>query len=167
MSYSLIGGADGPTSIFVAGKLGSDWISIGGIVIVLLILLPNIIYAFKFKDAVNKCTNKFMNVLEQIGRYGCMFFMVFHIGLRGFGFPSVGCFLIYLFGNIVLLLAYWVIWLLYFGGQKAWRSMALAIIPTCIFLINGVTLVYVPLILCGIAFGIGHIYVTYQNVKAQ
>ena len=71
---SIIGGADGPTSVFLAGELGTkSIINIFGLIIVLLILVPNIIYAIRVKDQENKCQNKIMNILEQIGRYGCMF----------------------------------------------------------------------------------------------
>ena len=37
--------------------------------------------AVKEKNQENKCTNKLMNLVEQIGRYGSMFLMVFNIGL--------------------------------------------------------------------------------------
>ena len=103
MSYSIIGSADGPTSIFLAGKTGSDWINIFGLVFVILLLIPNIIYAFKFRSQKNKCNNKFMNVLEQIGRYASMFLMVFNIGIAEFGFSSAGAFLLYGFGNAFLM----------------------------------------------------------------
>ncbi len=46
---SVIGGADGPTSIFLAGKLGCNWINFFGLIIVVLLLLPNILYAFYFR----------------------------------------------------------------------------------------------------------------------
>ena len=68
-NISIIGGADGPTSVFVAGKLGMNWLSTFGLVLVILLLIPNIIYAVRVKNQKNKCTNKFMNILEQIGRY--------------------------------------------------------------------------------------------------
>ena len=165
MSYSMIGGADGPTSIFIAGKVGVDWINLWGIAIVVLILLPNIVYAIKYRDVKNKCTNQVMNVLEQIGRYGSMFFMIVNIGLLEFAFSTVGSFLTYLFGNVILLLAYWIIWMLYFAKQKAWKSMALAVIPTLIFLISGITLRHIPLVICAIVFGVGHIYVTTSSLS--
>ena len=130
----------------------------------ILILIPNIIYAIKFKDAQNKCTNKFMNILEQVGRYACMIFMVFNVGLAKFGFASVGDFLIYFLGNAILLLAYWIVWILFFSKQSVWKSMALAIIPGCIFLICGVTLRHVLLIISAVVFAVGHIYVTRKNI---
>lgn len=43
ISFSVIGGADGPTAVFVAGKLGTDFsigmIAIGIIFIILIIIL--------------------------------------------------------------------------------------------------------------------------------
>ncbi len=42
------------------------WINIFGAVIVLLMMIPNIIYAIRNKDAKNLCTNRFMNTIEQI-----------------------------------------------------------------------------------------------------
>jgi len=164
MDYGYIGGADGPTSIIIAGQVGGNWLNVFGLVIVILILIPNIIYAIKFKDVKNECTNIFMNILEQIGRYACMIFMVFNVGLAKFGFASVGEFLIYFIGNTILLLAYWIIWILFFIKQSSWKSMALAIIPVCIFLICGVTLRHVLLIISAIIFAVGHIYVTRKNI---
>lgn len=114
-NISIIGGADGPTSVFVAGKLGMNWLNTFGLVLVILLLIPNIIYAVRVKNQKNKCTNKFMNILEQIGRYGCMFLMIFNIGIVESGFPSINAFIIYLVGNTVLMLSYWIIWMLYFN----------------------------------------------------
>lgn len=165
MSYSVIGGADGPTSIFFAEKIGSDWINILGLVFVVLLLIPNIIYAFIFRDQKNQCDSKFMNILEQIGRYSSMFLMVFNIGIAEFGFSSVGVFLLYGLGNTFLMLAYWIVWMFYFHKKSFWKMMALAIIPTCMFVFSGITRGNILLIVSGAVFGIGHVYVTYQNTK--
>ncbi len=165
MSYSYIGGADGPTSVFVAGKLGMSWLNVFGLVFVVLLLIPNVIYAVKYRDVENLCKNKVMNVLEQIGRYGSMFLMVFNIGIAEFGFVSTNAFLIYFLGSIVLMLAYWIIWIIFFVNQSMWNRMALAIIPTLLFLLSGCTLRHILLIITAIVFGIGHIYVTYINAK--
>lgn len=158
---SIIGGSDGPTAVFIAGKLGMDWLNVFGLILVILLLIPNIVYAIKFKDQKNLCTNKFMNILEQIGRYACMFLMVFNIGIAEFG--SVEAFLIYSIGNVALLLSYWIIWMLYFHKQSFGKQIALAILPTCLFLLSGITMRYCLLILFGVVFGVGHVYVTYKN----
>lgn len=158
---TIIGGADGPTSIFLAEKTG--WLNIFGLILVVLLLIPNIIYAIKNKDQENRCANKVMNVLEQIGRYGCMFLMAFNIGIVEFGFGSVEAFLVYLFGNIILMATYWIIWGLYFKKKAYWKQIALAVIPTFLFLLNGITMRHYLLVIFAVIFGVGHIYVTNKN----
>lgn len=165
MNVSVIGGADGPTSIFISDKVGQGWINVFGLVIILLMLLPNIIYVAKSHNIENKCKNKVMNILEQIGRYSSMLLMVFNIGIAEFGFSSVKAFVIYYIGNIILLIAYLLSWILYFKKRTFGISMALAIIPTAIFLLSGITLGHVLLMVSAVIFGIGHVYVTYQNIK--
>ncbi len=165
MNVSVIGGSDGPTSIFVAGKIGPSWLNIFGLVIVILMLLPNIIYAVKIHGIENKCKNKVMNIIEQIGRFSSMFLIIFNIGLAESGFSSVEAFVIYFVGNTIFLIIYWIIWILYFKKMILWKSMTLAIIPTAIFLLSGITLRHYLLVISAIVFGIGHVYVTYQNAK--
>ena len=160
---SIIGGSDGPTAVFIAGKLGIGWLNIFGLILVILLLIPNIVYAIKVKDQKNLCTNKFMNILEQIGRYACMFLMVFNIGIAEFGFGSVVAFLIYGIGNVLLMLSYWIVWTMYFHKPSFGKQITLAILPTCLFLLNGVTMRHYLLILFGLVFGVGHVYVTYKN----
>lgn len=165
MKDNVIGGADGPTSVFVVDKFNFGWINIFGLAIVILMLLPNIIYAVKFRNVVNKCNSKAMNIIEQIGRYLSMILMIFNIGIVEFGFASVGAFIICFIGNTSFLIIYWIIWGLYFKKKNMWKSMALAIIPTAIFLLCGITLRHYLLVTSAVVFGIGHIYVTYQNAK--
>ena len=101
-----------------------------------------------------------MIILEQIGRYASMFLMIFNIGIAEFGFNSVGAFLMYSIGSILLLLAYWTMWLLYSVNKAYWKSMCLAVIPTLIFLLSGITLRHILLIISAVLFGVGHIYIT-------
>lgn len=165
MSGSVIGGADGPTSILLERIVGLRWINIFGLFIVIVMLLPNAIYAVKFRGMKNKCKNKAMIIIEHIGRYASMFLIIFIIGLNKFEFPSPEAFIIYFVGNIILLIAYLIIWILYFKKMTLWKSIALAIIPTAIFLLSGITLRHDLLVISAIFFGIGHVYVTYQNTK--
>ena len=51
----------------------ADWLNIWGLIIVVLMLIPNILYALKAKESTNKCKNKMMNIIEQIGRYVSFF----------------------------------------------------------------------------------------------
>jgi len=160
-SAVIIGGANVPTEIFVSQSAG--WLNVFGLVIVILLLIPNIIYAVREKDAVNLCTNKVMNLLEQLGRYGCMFLMVFNIGLFEFGFASGAAFLAYLIGNAALLPAYYVFWVFYFKKKTFPRQLALAAIPSLIFLLCGITLRHYLLIAFAAVFSFAHIFVTVKN----
>ena len=162
-SIGIIGGADGPTAVFVTRSTGLGWLNGFGLILVVLLLIPNIVYAVKGPRRENRCTNKTMNALEQIGRYGCMFLMVFNIGIAELGFSSVGAFLLYLVGNACLMIAYWVVWILYFCKETNWKQIALAVIPTSLFLLSGITMGHILLIVSGAVFGIGHIYVTSKN----
>ncbi|HKM03852.1 MAG TPA: hypothetical protein VJZ04_04550 [Lachnospiraceae bacterium] len=165
MNDNVIGVVKNPTSIFIAEKIVPNWINIFGLIIVILIMLPNIMYAVKFHDLENKCKNKTMNLIEQIGRYSSMFLIIFHIGIAEFGFASAEAFVIYLIGNIIFIIVYWIIWGLYFKKIVLWKSMILAIIPTAIFLLSGITSRNYLLVISAILFGTGHLYVTYQNAK--
>lgn len=73
--------------------------------------------------------------------------------------------LTYLFANSALLIAYLIIWGFYFKKPSVRKALALAIIPTAIFLISGLTLRHWLLVAAALLFGTGHIYVTYQNHK--
>lgn len=156
---TIIGGADAPTYLFLL----FSWLNLIGLIIVVLMLIPNMVYAFRKKGQENRCRNKLMNILEQVGRYGCMFLMIFNIGITERGFASKGLFIAYLFGNTVLLLSYWIIWALFFRKADYPKQIALAVIPAMIFILNGVTMMYLLLVVFGVIFGVAHIYVTREN----
>ena len=81
------------------------WINLSGACAVVLLLIPNIIYAVKHKGEQNRCENKIMNAAEQIGRYGCIVLMWLPLAVREFGFAGETELLLYLIGNGVLLTA--------------------------------------------------------------
>ena len=139
------------------------FINLMGFVIVAVMLIPNIFFAVRFKNTENRCRNKAINITEQIGRYACFILMFMPLGVWEFGFGSVLAFLVYLFGNGILLFAYLLIWIFYFRRQSVSKALALAVIPTCIFLLSGITMQHHLLIVASIIFGIGHIYVTSKN----
>lgn len=138
-------------------------ISLCNLVIVAVMLVPNIIFAVRFPNRENKCDNKAMNLLEQVGRYGSMALMVLPLGVWEFGFSSVEEFLIWGLGSGGLLLAYLILWIFYFRKESRGLAMALAVIPTCIFLLSGITLRHWLLAAAAVIFGVAHIYVTREN----
>lgn len=141
------------------------WINFSGLIVIVLMLIPNIVYSYKNKDAENKCTNKIINIIEQIGRYSSMFLMIFNIGILEFGFYSKSSFIIWLFSIIILILLYLIFWVAYFRINNFTLAMALAIIPSLIFIGSGFILRHYLLAISGIIFAISHIYITYENNK--
>lgn len=138
-------------------------INVWNIMIIVIMMIPNIIYAVKSPDAVKLPAGRLINVTEQIGRYASIALMVIPLGMRKFGFSSVVASEIYFFGNIVLLFAYLIVWGFYFKKKTLRKASALAILPVCVFLLCGITLRHWLLVAAAIIFGIGHITITYYD----
>ena len=48
-----------------------SWFNVYGLIYVLVILIPNLVFAMRCKDGfVNRWQNKTVETLEQIGRFG-------------------------------------------------------------------------------------------------
>jgi hypothetical protein len=142
------------------------WINVFGAAFVILMLVPNIVYAIKNKDEKNLCTNRIMNIIEQIGRYGCVVLMWLPILVWKFGFASVFEMILYLVGNGILLAAYWIAFAIFMKKKNTKLALTLAILPACIFLLSGVLLRHWLLVGFAVLFTIGHAFVTYKNSES-
>lgn len=128
-----------------------------------VMMIPNIIYGILNKNLENKCKNKSMNIIEQIGRYGCFFLICFHIGLWEKGFASKNIFLIWGTCVLILLFLYLVSWVSYFIHANRFTALTLAILPSILFITSGILMRNYLLLICGIIFSIGHVYITDVN----
>jgi len=139
------------------------WINLFGGIIVVLILIPNIVYALKRRDHDDneKGIPKILAVCEQIGRYSCMILMWLPLFVWKFGFGSSEELLIYLFLNGILILAYYFSWIRYSKKPSLKNGMMLAIIPTVVFLVSGLLLRHWLLVAAAVLFGIAHCRITY------
>ena len=140
--------------------------NIYGLIFVAVIMIPNIIFAIKCKDGFkNKWNNKLVETMEQIGRFSCFVFMIINIPKTSFGWWSDTAFIIYFIGNIVLVTLYCLIWYICFNQNSIFRSLALSIIPSIIFLFSGIMSRSILLILASIIFAPCHIMLSYKNAK--
>lgn len=139
------------------------WINIFGAAIVLIMMIPNVVYVIKNKDEKNLCKNKFMNIIEQIGRYACISLMWLPLLVWEFGFATVTHMVIYVAGNAALLTAYVIIFAIYIKKRNARLALALAILPSAIFLMSGILLCHWLLVGFAVLFAVGHVYVTVKN----
>lgn len=146
-------------------KMG--WINIFGLVFMVIIMIPNVIFALKCKDGFeNRWKNKFIEALEQIGRYGCFAFMVINIPKTWFGWASDEAFALYLIIDAVLVIAYCVIWAVCFKKNSVFRALSLSIIPSVIFLFSGIMSRSVLLMISAIIFAPCHILISYKNARS-
>lgn len=147
-------------------KMG--WINIFGLVFMVIIMIPNVIFALKCKDGFeNRWENKFIEALEQIGRYGCFAFMAINIPKTWFGWASDEAFALYLIIDAVLVIAYCVIWAVCFKKNSVFRALSLSIIPSVIFLFSGIMSRSVLLMISAIIFAPCHILISYKNAKTD
>ena len=139
------------------------WINVFGAVIVVLMLIPNIVYALKNKGEKNLCANRFMNIVEQVGRYACIALMCLPLLVWKFGFASVLDMMLYMACNGLLIAAYWITFAFYMKRRSVRLALVLAVLPACIFLLSGILLQHWLLAGFAVVFALGHIYVTYKN----
>lgn len=143
-----------------------EWINIFGTLIIVVIMVPNIVYALKCKDGfINKWNNKGVELIEQIGRFGCFGFMVVNIPGTWFGWWSDEAFAIYLIANSMLIMCYCLIWIICFRKNTVFKALALSIIPSIVFMFSGVMSRSVLLIVAALLFAPAHILISYKNVK--
>lgn len=142
-----------------------NWINIFGGVIVLLILIPNIIYALKNKEETPEKSNIIIRIIEQVGRYACMLLMIVPLFVGEFGFSPLEFMFNYLIGNLILLVFYYIFWVLFAKNKSLNKALALAAIPTLIFINSAISVKHWTLLVFALLFGASHIYITYKNSK--
>lgn len=145
-----------------------EYINLFGLVFMVVIMVPNIIFAIRNKDGfINRYQNKALEAVEEIGRYGCFVFMIFRIPSLTFGWWSHEAFTIYLVVDVILILLYCLIWALCFRKESLFRSLSLSVIPSIVFLFSGIMMRSILLILFSLLFAPSHITISVKNVKAR
>ena len=143
-----------------------DWFNIFGLIFIVFIMIPNIIYAIKCKDGfANKWQNRTVELLEQIGRFGCLGFMIINIPGTCFGWWSDEAFAVYLIVNMIVVLLYCIIWIICFKKNTVFRALALSVLPSLIFLFSGIMSRSILLVVSVVIFAPCHILISYKNVE--
>ena len=139
-----------------------NWINMAAVVWLVLI---NVIVARKgLSDSYNN-KHSIVNILEQIGRYGCMVLMILPVFTSGwkFGFDSVVEMLIWISLTILLLAIYSFFWVKKANGN-VFVFYGLALVPTVLFLLNGIILRHPALVVASLVFGIFHFLIVKENI---
>lgn len=141
------------------------WFNYYGLAIMAVIMIPNIVYAVKNKNPVSTYHNKAVEVFEQIGRYGCMLFMIFNIPYTYFNFWFDYALIVYLSVNGALCVAYLIFWAVCWNNNGKLKALSLSVLPSLIFLFSGVVLANIPLMAFAVLFAINHIIISYKNAS--
>lgn len=140
-----------------------NFFNIYGFAIMAIIMIPNILYAAKNKGHETRYSNKTVEILEEIGRYGCFALMIFNIPYTCFPFWFDHAQIVYLSVNGGLCFAYLLFWVICWNRNGKLRALSLSILPSCIFLFSGVLLASIPLIVLAVLFALSHIFISYKN----
>ncbi len=139
----------------------AHYINIYGLAVVVLLLLPNIFWKLGGGSG-DSGGSRALGVAEQVGRYGCMFFMLANWPVQS-AWSSNESFAFWLIAAAALVAAYWLCWLL----RPRWRAATplLAIVPSVLFVFCGVMMNNLPLVLCALFFAGAHITLTIRGSR--
>ena len=142
-----------------------EWFNPLGLVFITIMMIPNIVFAIRCKDGfTNNYRNKTVELVEQIGRFGCFGFMIFNI--PG-GWASNESFALYLILDTLLVALYCILWIVYWKKKGIFKALALSIIPSVAFLISGIMCRSILLTAAALLFAPSHIFISYQNAKGE
>ncbi|MGM9643253.1 MAG: hypothetical protein ACI3XI_08600 [Eubacteriales bacterium] len=143
-----------------------EWFNVFGLFFIVVIMIPNIVFSIKCKDGfANKWRNKCVEVIEQVGRFGCFGFMIISIPGTWFGWWSDKAFALYLIIDVILVIFYCAIWIICFKKSTVFRAITLSVIPSILFLFSGIMSRSVLLIIASVLFAPSHIVISYRNAK--
>lgn len=130
-------------------------------------MIPNIIYAVKYKNQVVVYDNKATIIFEQIGRYCCFAFMIFNIPYTYIGFWFSFGKIFYITINAVLLLGYCISWSVLWNKNGIVKALLLSIIPSSVFIVSSILIASIPLFVFAVIFAVTHILISIKNAKME
>lgn len=145
-----------------------DWFNLTGLIFVVVLLIPNIIYAATNKDGfAGEFHNKLVETGEQIGRFGCFILMFIQPSFVTLGYIYDGAQALYLILGIVLLALYCGGWIVFRKGNSIAKALTLSILPSVLFLESGILTLNIPLIVLSVVFAICHITISCKNTAGN
>lgn len=145
-----------------------DWFNLTGLIFVVVLLIPNIIYAATNKDGfAGEFHNKLVETGEQIGRFGCFILMFIQPSFVTLGYIYDGAQALYLILGIVLLALYCGGWIVFRKENSIAKALTLSILPSVLFLESGILTLNIPLIVLSVVFAICHITISCKNTAGN
>lgn len=145
-----------------------DWFNLTGLIFVVVLLIPNIIYAVTNKDGfADNYHNKFIETGEQIGRFGCFILMFIQLPFVTLGYIYDGAQTLYFIFGVALLVLYCGGWIVFRKGNSVAKALTLSVLPSVLFFESGILTLNIPLIVLSVVFAICHITISYKNTAVN
>lgn len=139
-----------------------------GLGFVLLLLVPNLVFAVTHKDGFeNLYHNKTVELLEQVGRFGCFFLEFLEIPVLCRGFFFDGGRTVYLAVGATLVALYLLGWVVFWKESSLCKAIALSTLPSLLFLESGILTRNLPLIAFALLFAPCHTVISVKNAMAE
>lgn len=149
----------------IGGNVLNKYFNCWGLIFVIIILIPNIVFAVTCKDGFeNRYQNKVVEVLEQIGRFGCFFSMFILIPYMNKGYWFKSGKTVYLILGFLLAGLYCLGWLIFWKENSIRKSLYLSILPSVLFIESGIISGNALLLIFAAVFAPCHILISYMNV---
>ena len=141
-----------------------EWFNLTGLIFVVVLLIPNMIYAVTNKDGfAGEFHNKLVETGEQIGRFGCFILMFIQLPFVTLGYIYDGAQTLYLIFGVTLPVLYCGGWIVFRKGNSIAKALTLSILPSVLFLESGILTLNIPLIVLSVVFAICHITISFKN----
>ncbi len=145
-----------------------EWFNLTGLIFVVVLLIPNIIYAVTNKDGfADNYHNKFIETGEQIGRFGCFILMFIQLPFVTLGYIYDGAQTLYFIFGVALLVLYCGGWIVFRKGNCMAKALTLSVLPSVLFFESGILTLNIPLIVLSVVFAICHITISYKNTAVN
>lgn len=142
----------------------NKYLNYWGLIFVIVILIPNILFAITCKEGFeNRYQNKLVEILEQIGRFGCFFSMFLIIPFMNKGYWFNHGEIVYLILGVLLVALYCFGWTIFWKENSIRKSLYLSVIPVVLFVESGIISGNIMLVIFAIIFAPCHIRISYMN----
>ena len=142
----------------------SRYLNYWGLIFVIVILIPNIVFAVTCKDGFeNRYQNKLIEILEQIGRFGCFLSMFITIPFMCKGYWFKNGEIVYLISGVLLAALYCLGWIIFWKEDSVRKSLYLSVIPSVLFVESGIISGNFLLMIFAVIFEPCHILISYMN----
>ena len=141
-----------------------------GLLFAVLLLLPHILFRGLRTVTKENVPNLGMYWLDRLGRFGSLFLMSVHTGVleKGFTDPKELMQRFWLITTAVLVLAYWLLWVLFCKRNKKAAAYGIVAASAAAVMLSGILQVNTLLLTAGVVYLIGELYIVrHRNPEAS